>query len=125
MRFRLGILLSAFMLFLSSCATTTDAYISDIAWDDDLTLEEKLVAFGGEKTKVPMPDMFFDGAEWLHALIDVIEDADDYILISTFLGSSSENLEPLYDVIREKAEPTAARASAPRKRPTIRVSATL
>ena len=104
MRFRLGILLSAFMLFLSSCATTTDAYISDIAWDDDLTLEEKLVAFGGEKTKVPMPDMFFDGAEWLHALIDVIEDADDYILISTFLGSSSENLEPLYDVIREKAE---------------------
>ena len=104
MKSRLFVLLPLVFLLLSSCATTTDAYVSDTVWKDDLTLEEKLVHYGGEKTSVPVPEMFFDGTEWLHALEQRIASAEDYILISTFLGSSSEALEPLYEAIMEKAE---------------------
>ena len=101
LRIIIALLLSA---ILSSCSSMTKAFVSDTAWDDSLSVVEKLLAFGGDKVSVPMPEMFFDGSQWLSAITDEIEEAEDYILISTFLGSSSELLEPLYDTIMRKAE---------------------
>ena len=91
LRIIIALLLSA---ILSSCSSMTKAFVSDIAWDDSLSVEEKLLAFGGDKVSVPLPEMFFEGSQWLSAITDEIEGAEDYILISTFLGSSSELLEP-------------------------------
>ena len=98
------IILLTIVLILSSCASMTDAFVSDLAWDDEKTIGEKLVSYGGDYVCVPMPEMYFDGTEWLERITGEIEKAEDYILISTFLGSSSPNLEPLYDLIAAKAE---------------------
>ena len=92
------------LLFLLSSCSTTDAYVSNISWDDSKTLEEKLLFYGGEKVEVCMPEIYFDGTEWLHRFESLVDSAEDYILISTFLGSSSEAIEPLYWKIIEKAE---------------------
>ncbi len=92
------------LLFLLSSCSTTDAYVSNISWDDNKTLEEKLLFYGGEKVEVCMPEIYFDGTEWLHRFEALVDSAEDYILISTFLGSSSEAIEPLYWKIIEKAE---------------------
>ena len=52
---------------------------------------------------VDIPEMFFTGEEWLARMTELAGSAEDYILISTFLGSSSELTEPFYRVLMEKA----------------------
>ena len=104
MRSRLAILLMLIAVILPSCASMTDPFVSSVSWSDDLAVEEKLLFYGGVKTEVPLPEMYFDGTAWLDDLISLVDEAEDYILISTFLGSSSQRLEPLYGKIMEKAE---------------------
>ena len=65
LRIIIALLLSA---ILSSCSSMTKAFVSDIAWDDSLSVEEKLLAFGGDKVSVPLPEMFFEGSQWLSAI---------------------------------------------------------
>ena len=69
------------------------------AYDSSLSLEEKLIAFGAEHVTVPYPETYFDGTEWLGRITGLIGEAEDYILISTFLGSSSESLDGMYDAL--------------------------
>ena len=74
------------LLLLASC-TSTKAFVSPIAVSEDMSLDEKLVSFGGERVSLPYPEIFFEGTKWMDRLTSLIEEADDYILISTFLGS--------------------------------------
>ena len=92
------------LIMLSSCASFTDAYVSGVSQDSSLSLEEKLVHYGAEHVRVPYPEAYFDGTAWLERITKLIEDADDYILISTFLGSSCDSLEGMYEAIMEAAE---------------------
>ena len=100
---RFILLASTLFVLLLSCQTTTDDYISPLALSD-APLEEKLEAFGGIPVDVPMPEMYFDGTEWLSRLTEEFSSAGDYILISTFLGSSSSALEPMYRALMDAAE---------------------
>ena len=102
MKSLVAVLLSS-LLLLVSCSSMTDAFVSDAAWSD-IPVEDKLEAYGAVHVRVPMPECYFDGTEWLGRITEEIEKAENYILISTFLGSSSENLEVLYDAIAEKAQ---------------------
>ena len=88
---------------LLSCQTTTVDYISPVALSD-APLEDKLEYFGGIEVSVPMPEMFFDGTEWLERITEEFRNAEDYILVSTFLGSSSTALEPMYRALMDAAE---------------------
>ena len=90
-------------LILTSCASFTDEFVSGTSYDDSLSLEEKLLYYGAEHVSVPYPEIYFDGTEWLERITGLIEDADDYILISTFLGSSSDSLEGMYNALIEAA----------------------
>ena len=72
--------------------------------ESDLALSEKLEAYGGKKVTVDDPLLYFDGSVWLEDMTRMVEEAEDYILLSTFLGSSCPNLEPLFDAIVKKAE---------------------
>ena len=47
--------------------------------------------------------MFFQGEEWLLRLEEEVEKAEDYILMSLYLGSSSSRLENLFSIMEEKA----------------------
>ena len=91
-------------MLLASCASFTDAFTGGVSYDDTLTLEEKLEYYGAEYVSVPYPETFFDGTKWLERITGLIDSAEDYILISTFLGSSSDALEGMYDALIAAAE---------------------
>ena len=97
------LLLFAILLLFPSCSTTKP-YVEERIYDKSITLEENLEHYGGKKAMVDDPEMYFDGTEWLKRMEEIVEEAEDYILLSTFLGSSSPSLEPLMDAIRRKAE---------------------
>lgn len=97
--FLLSILLT---FFLFSCSSTTP-FVSDTTLSDELTTEEKLEYYGGKLLYVDEPEMFFDGEEWLERLEKEVEEADDYILMSLYLGSSSPRLENLFSIMERKA----------------------
>ena len=85
-----------------SCSSTKD-YVSDVTLSSDLTIEEKLEYYGGKHVTVDLPEMYFEGDEWKERMLSLIDEAEDYILISTFLGSSSPTLEDIYEKLEEKA----------------------
>lgn len=90
------------LALLLSCSTTKN-YISEYTISD-APLAEKLEHFGGEHVKVDIPEMYFTGEEWLDKMTELAASAEDYILVSTFLGSSSEKTEKFYRTLMEKAE---------------------
>ena len=96
-------LVIALSMLVFSCSTTKPFTDQEMI-ESDLTLSEKLEAYGGKKVTVDDPVLYFDGSVWLEDMSRMVEEAEDYILLSTFLGSSCPNLEPLFDAIVKKAE---------------------
>ena len=96
-------LIIALSMLVFSCSTTKPFTDQEMI-ESDLTLSEKLEAYGGKKVTVDDPLLYFDGSVWLEDMTAMVEEAEDYILLSTFLGSSCPNLEPLFDAIVKKAE---------------------
>ena len=94
----------SFLLVLASSCSTTKPFTDTSVIESDLSLSEKLELYGGKKVTVDDPILYFDGSEWLMDMTEMMEEAEDYILLSTFLGSSCPNLEPLFDTLIKKAE---------------------
>ena len=97
----LGIILLLCMV-LTSCSSTKP-FVEGFAADPQMPLEDKLVMGGGIKVSFDYPEMYFDASLFLERYIELIEGAEDYVIITTFLGSSCEGLEELYDAIAGKA----------------------
>ena len=89
-------------MVLTSCSSTKP-FVEGFAADPCLPLEDKLVMGGGIKVSFDYPEMYFDASLFLDRYIELIEGAEDYVIITTFLGSSCEGLEDLYDAIAGKA----------------------
>ena len=89
-------------MVLTSCSSTKP-FVEGFAADPCLPLEDKLVMGGGIKVSFDYPEMYFDASLFLDRYIELIEGAEDYVIITTFLGSSCEGLEELYDAIAGKA----------------------
>lgn len=99
----ISLFISIILISFTSCVNT-DVYSSEFTMRSDLSVEEKLEGFGAKKIYVDEPETYFAGELWLEKLIELTKESEDYILISTFLGSSSERTEPFYDLLCEKAE---------------------
>ncbi len=97
---RFWVITSIFLL-LCSC-TSTRAFTSSRLLSPEIALEEKLSS--ASSLSVPMPEVFFDGSAWLDRFTQLVEESDDYIVISTFLGSDAPALEKLYRAIMDAAE---------------------
>ena len=91
------------VVLLASCSSTKP-FVSDVTTSSELTTEEKLEYYGGRAVSVDLPEMYFNGEDWYERMTELIEDDEDYILLSTFLGSSSPTLEPLFNLLIEKAQ---------------------
>ena len=89
-------------MVLTSCSSTKP-FVEGFAADPLMPLEDKLVMGGGIKVSFDYPEMYFDASLFLDRYIELIEGAEDYVIITTFLGSSCEGLEELYDAIAAKA----------------------
>ena len=96
-------LLVLFLFFTLGCSSTSHM-LSPKVLDDALPLEEKLLSFNIPKVQVTYPTVYYDGIEWRDRLIELIEGAEDYLITSAFLASSSEELEGLYAALVRKAE---------------------
>ncbi len=104
MRRILTLVTAALILFSAvSCSSTKD-FLSEVTLSDTLSVEDKLTYYGGKAVTVDLPEMYFEGEAWYERMTELIGEAEDYILLSTFLGSSSPTLEPLYDLLCQKAE---------------------
>ncbi len=104
MRRILTLVTAALILFSAvSCSSTKD-FLSEVTLSDTLPVEDKLTYYGGKAVTVDLPEMYFEGEAWYERMTELIGEAEDYILLSTFLGSSSPTLEPLYDLLCRKAE---------------------
>ena len=99
----ISLFISIILISFTSCVNT-DVYSSEFTMRSDLSVEEKLEGFGAKKIYVDEPETYFAGELWLEKLIELTKESEEYILISTFLGSSSERTEPFYDLLCEKAE---------------------
>lgn len=104
MRKRIYGVISFFILFLFLSCNSTSPFVSDVTTSKDISIQEKLSYYGGKEVFVDEPEMFFDGEEWLERLEKEVEKADDYIVMSLYLGSSSPVLENLFSIMERKAE---------------------
>lgn len=92
------------IVLLTSCVSSTKPFVSLPYTDESLSVDEKLMQGGATKMALPYPDSYFDAKEFLARYTQLIEEAEDYILISTFLGSACEGLEDFYNTLANKAE---------------------
>lgn len=90
------------LLLLASCSTTKP-FTEGVAADPTLTLEEKYEAIGAKEVHLPWPEAYFEADAFLERYIELINSAEDHILISTFMGTACEGLEELYQAIADKA----------------------
>ncbi len=98
------ILVLLLSLFVLSGCVNTSSFSSPLMQRGDLSFDEKMKAIGKDAIQVDVPEAIQSGEEWLERLMELISESEDYIMIVTFLGTSSPVLEPLYDLLIAKAE---------------------
>lgn len=102
-RFSCFLLMALAVMILSSCALS-EPFVDGTLSNPDLPAEQKLDAGGGIRVSVPYPEMYFDAPSFLERYIQLVNSAEEYLVITTFLGSSCEGLEELYDSIASASE---------------------
>lgn len=98
------VLLVCLAVFLAISCSTTSAMHGSLGVADDLSVTEKLDLAGFERVSISRPKVFYDGGQWLGELTSMIENAQDYIIMTVFLGSQCDENTFLLDLIRQKAE---------------------
>lgn len=91
-------------LFLSIGCSSTKAMVSGIPADPELTVEEKFEALGFPEVEVSYPILYQDGPVWKDRLTELVEQAQDYVILVAFLASECEENEVLYDTICRRAD---------------------
>ena len=69
-------LVIALSMLVFSCSTTKPFTDQEMI-ESDLTLSEKLEAYGGKKVTVDDPVLYFDGSVWLEDMTKMVEEAED------------------------------------------------
>ncbi|MGE4583519.1 MAG: phosphatidylserine/phosphatidylglycerophosphate/cardiolipin synthase family protein [Sphaerochaeta sp.] len=91
------------VLLFSSC-TNTRQMLDPYVLDSQIPLNEKYAAFSIPEVQISTPVVYQDGKAWRDRIKELVEGAQDYIITSSFLASSSAELEDLYAAIVQKAK---------------------
>lgn len=94
----------ALVLLLTSCISTTDAFTSGFTADTSLDAATKLQMAGSDELLLPYPESYFDASAFLERYIEIINNTEDYLFISTFMATYCDGLDELYTAIARKAE---------------------
>jgi cardiolipin synthase len=89
-------------LVLAGCSSTSHM-VSGPAVDPLLDFSEKMAAYDIPKVSVTMPTVYRDGHAWRDRVTQLVDKAQDYVIIGSFLASDSEELDELYRTIERKA----------------------
>lgn len=90
-------------LLMTGC-TTTKNMVSGIAADTALSVEDKFEALGFPEVSVSYPTVYYDGPEWRSRLTELVESAEDYVVLVAFLASECDENQAVYDTICRKAD---------------------
>lgn len=88
---------------LLGCTSTTNL-VRGPSVDSSLSFAQKMESYDIPKVEMTYPTMYFDGEIWRERVIELVRSSEDYIIISSFLASSSDCLDELYSLIAQKAE---------------------
>ena len=88
---------------LLGCTSTTNL-VKGPSVDRSLSLEQKMESYDIPKIAMTYPTIYYDGELWRERVTELVRSSEDYIIISSFLASSSDCLEELYSLIAQKAE---------------------
>lgn len=99
---RLVVIIISLILLGTSCSSTQHMISPEVLSDSVPLEEKKLSSFQIPEVRVSYPDVYYDGRAWRDRLIELVEGAEDYIITSAFLASSSEELEALYGALAQK-----------------------
>ena len=89
-------------VLLGSC-TATNVFGDEYAMDQSISVEEKLLHYGGVPVLVNEPESYFEGTVAVERLTELVNECEDYIFISTFLGSYVPSLDAFYGAVAQKA----------------------
>ena len=89
-----------FLLLLSSCSTSERLGEMAAKGTDP---EQWMAPLGVESYTSSLPLYYHTGAEWNSRSLELIEQARDYILVSTFLGVEHPSVFPVWDALAKKA----------------------
>ncbi len=99
-----AVCLSLAIITVGMGCSTTAAMVSGPAVDDSLTLEEKFETLGFPQVPVSYPIVYSDGPQWRDRLTQLVDQAEDYVILVAFLASECEENEMVYDAICRKAD---------------------
>lgn len=102
-RFLLFSSLSVLLFMLLGC-TSTSNLVKGPSVDSSLSFEEKMAIYDIPKVTITYPTIYYDGELWRDRVTELVRSAEDYLIISSFLASSSTCLDELYSLIAQKAE---------------------
>lgn len=92
---------SCLFLLLPSCSTSTRlARVAEAGVSPAQAMEEA----GAEYHASTLPVLYHSGASWNARSLDLIERAEDYILVSTFLGVEHPSVYPVWQALAKKAQ---------------------
>jgi len=94
----------AFILSLLLGCTSTTNLVKGPSVDSSLTFEQKMASYDIPKIGMTYPTIYNDGELWRERVTELVRSSEDYIIISSFLASSSDCLDELYSLIARKAE---------------------
>lgn len=94
----------AVLLLLTSCISSTRSFTTGFTADPSLEAGAKLEMAGSEELLLPYPESYFDASAFLDCYIEIVENTEDYLFISTFMATYCDGLDELYTAIARKAE---------------------
>lgn len=89
------------LAFLVSCQTS---WMVDPKTDARLSIGEQLAQAGFEEVSISYPTTYYDGQQWCEALTQMVENAQEYIIYTVFLGSECDENQVLIDALKKKAQ---------------------
>jgi len=94
------VLLSVSILFFSSCSTVGNLESESNEFEDIGTfLHEK----GYPSFSTTLPTFYYNGESWKNASLDLIEQSQESIIVSTFLGVDDISTEEIWKALADKA----------------------
>lgn len=95
------LLITLALAFLVSCQTS---WMVDPKTDARLSIGEQLAQAGFEEVSISYPTTYYDGQQWCEALTQMVENAQEYIIYTVFLGSECDENQVLIDALKKKAQ---------------------
>lgn len=92
------------LLLLCSCYSTKAMVEDPVVTDTQTSIAEKMDALGFAGVEIRNMEAYFDGPDWVDRVMELLEGAQDYVIITSFLVSECEANRQVYDLLCKRAE---------------------